>query len=393
MTVQGLPASTTGGKAPGGGREFAAGVVVLCAAAAGSVWAGAAVLAEARVEWTVAAASIAGWVAAIAWRARSLAPGPRGRTWGLANALTAGRGILLALLAGFAALPAPPQGWRAYAPFILYLLAILVDFADGYWARRTGTTSAFGEKLDTEVDALGILAALSLVVRFERLPVAFLAVGAARYAFVLGLTWRRRRGRAVYPLCPSYWRRRLAGFQMGVLAAFLLPFARFPAATLVESLVGLPLLACFLLDWMQVTGNLDPEDPSFRRVMRVLGRLAAGWFPLLLRGLAVTAAAVLVIRAAGGAGRASTPLAWAPAALPALLAAAYLPIRVAALGLLGAGVWVPAAAMTLLVLEGFRLFLAGLDWTGSLVITAALLLLLLGNGTKMLRAAAGASAR
>jgi phosphatidylglycerophosphate synthase len=89
-------------------------------------------------------------------------------------------------------------------------------------ARRTGTATALGARLDGEVDAFLILA-LSVYVA----PAAgawVLAIGAARYLFLAGewlLPWMRA------PLPPRRWRRIVAAAQGIVLtiAAEVLPRA------------------------------------------------------------------------------------------------------------------------------------------------------------------------
>ena len=74
----------------------------------------------------------------------------------------------------------------------LAAVALALDFVDGRVARRTGTASGLGARLDGEVDAFLILA-LSVYVA----PSAgawVLAIGAARYAFLAAgwlLGWMR----------------------------------------------------------------------------------------------------------------------------------------------------------------------------------------------------------
>ena len=65
----------------------------------------------------------------------------------------------------------------------LAAVALVLDYVDGRVARRTGTASALGARLDGEVDAFLILV-LSVYVA----PSAgawVLAIGAARYAFLV----------------------------------------------------------------------------------------------------------------------------------------------------------------------------------------------------------------
>ena len=81
-------------------------------------------------------------------------------------------------------------------------VALALDFVDGWLARRTGTESALGAKLDGEVDAF-----LILVLSIEVAPSAgawVLLIGLARYAFFAAgwvLPWMRA------PLPRRDWRK------------------------------------------------------------------------------------------------------------------------------------------------------------------------------------------
>ncbi|NOZ72848.1 MAG: CDP-alcohol phosphatidyltransferase family protein, partial [Chloroflexi bacterium] len=135
---------------------------------------------------------------------------------GPGNLLSLFRALLLACLAGFILLPWPPGGW-AWLPALLYTLAGIIDYFDGYVARRSGFVSPLGEFLDIELDALGVLIVVSVAIHLGHLPVWFVIIGLARYLFMFGLSWRQRLHKPVYPLPPSVSRRVLAGLQMGFL--------------------------------------------------------------------------------------------------------------------------------------------------------------------------------
>jgi len=102
-------------------------------------------------------------------------------------------------------------------------VALVLDFFDGWIARRTATESAFGAKLDGEVDAFLILA-LSV----EVAPSAgawVLAIGLARYVFLAAgwaLPWMRA------PLPRREWRKTVTaslGVALTIAAAQVLPSA------------------------------------------------------------------------------------------------------------------------------------------------------------------------
>ncbi|HWH19055.1 MAG TPA: CDP-alcohol phosphatidyltransferase family protein, partial [Solirubrobacterales bacterium] len=129
------------------------------------------------------------------------------------------------LAVGVAALVA--DSFAASVPVALLVtlaaLALVLDAADGWIARRTGTTSALGERMDGEVDAFLILVLSVYVARSAGAWV--LAIGAARYAFLAAgyaLPWLRA------PLPERYWRKVVCatqGIVLTVAAAGVLPSA------------------------------------------------------------------------------------------------------------------------------------------------------------------------
>ncbi|UCF97353.1 MAG: CDP-alcohol phosphatidyltransferase family protein [Spirochaetaceae bacterium] len=311
-------------------------------------------------------------------RKRILSGANLDKIWGVANILSLSRGVLIALLAGFL-FTQRPSGIVGWLPALLYTTLATLDFFDGYWARRTNTQTTMGELLDQEYDALGILIAVILVIQWDQLPVAFLYVGLAKYVFAWGISWRKSRGQAVYPLPSSYMRRRLAGFQMGILAVFLWPIARPPGTLLAELIIGVPLLLGFIRDWLLVSGALDPEDEGYRKIKGIFYRVGRIWLPVILRG---AFAAAMVIIAATAFRPDSFPAAWITAYLPqsGLLTVIYAVARLLLLLVLVAGRFTSTSALLLLLLEGLRIFLSRLDPLGAAIVTATLLLYLFGPG-------------
>lgn len=182
-------------------------------------------------------------------------------TFGLANALTTGRGLLLAVLAGLFVVP--DSGWL---PAVLYGSVVVLDVADGAVARARGRTTVLGTRLDTAVDAAGLLLAGALGVVLGTLPVWYLAVGVARYCYVGGLWWRRRRDRPIGSLPPSRVRRPLAALQMVVTAVALVPTLGPPVTTALATVAMVPFLAGFYRDYRAVTSpNVKP--PAAERVV------------------------------------------------------------------------------------------------------------------------------
>lgn len=254
---------------------------------------------------------------------------------GLANWVTMARGLLLAVLAGFLLLPRPVSAF-AWAPAILYTLAIAADLLDGALARLTGRVTALGATLDIEFDGLGVLIASLLVVRYGQLPWPYLTVGLARYLFVAGLWWLKRQGRPTHDLPPSTLRRIAAGTQMAFISVILWPLFGPPATTVAGACFAVPFLAGFTRDWLVVSGAVVPTGAGYRWLAQGYA-WGVRWLPLSLR---VGAAALAGIFLAPALWRAtSAGLAGLTGGL-ALLAGGLLALgavtRLAALGLLAA---------------------------------------------------------
>jgi phosphatidylglycerophosphate synthase len=109
----------------------------------------------------------------------------------------------------------PDRSWWLLA---LVVPCLLLDSADGHVARRTGTVSAAGARLDGELDA-GILVVLSLAVT-PVLGAWVLLIGAMRYLFLVG-SWVRPAWRGA--LAHSDVRRAVAGLQGVALAVAVAP--------------------------------------------------------------------------------------------------------------------------------------------------------------------------
>jgi CDP-diacylglycerol--glycerol-3-phosphate 3-phosphatidyltransferase len=335
--------------------------------------------------------------------------------WGAANRLTLLRGALLALLAGFLFAPRPAEWsgsawarWATWLPALIYALAAAADFADGYWAKHTGTQTRLGALLDGELDGLGILLAAGLAVQYQSLPPIFLVIGLAKPLYALGLFTRRLRGRPIHELPASRLRRRLAGFQMGLLAVFLWPVARPPATILAECLIGLPFLLGFVRDGLAASGHLDPLHPGYQRLKAFLARLTSAWLPPVLRlVLGLTASLHLAtglasaVRASGGAPLAAfflpggpllpdwlAPVLNGPNTLTHLLSAAVTLIQALTILALLAGRAVSPAALLFLLLAGMRVFATGFGLQMGLQIGVTLLLYLFGPGPWRLGSAA-----
>jgi phosphatidylglycerophosphate synthase len=149
------------------------------------------------------------------WRDPSARLGPAGRV----------TMIRATLVVGVAALAAASYVRDAAVATLVTLasVALMLDFVDGWIARRTGTESALGARLDAEVDAFLILA-LSVEVA-PSVGAWVLAIGLARYAFLAAgwaLPWMRA------PLPRRDWRKTVTasqGVALVIAAAQVVPSA------------------------------------------------------------------------------------------------------------------------------------------------------------------------
>ena len=167
-----------------------------------------------------------GWIIGVACAvsmavvlARSLGRG-HGDRLGPASWVTLARATLAVGVAALAA-DSFTHGTPVALLVTLAAVALALDAADGWVARRTGTATALGARFDGEVDAFLILA-LSVYVA-PAYGAWLLAIGAARYLFLLAewlLPWMHA------PLPPRRWRRLVAATQgvvLTVAAAEVLP--------------------------------------------------------------------------------------------------------------------------------------------------------------------------
>jgi phosphatidylglycerophosphate synthase len=225
---------------------------------------------------------VAGWIAGLATgaaatalittaRARSDQPAMHPADWvTLTRALLAG---------GVAGLVAHSFGRPVPITVLVTLaaVALVLDAVDGQVARRTGTATPLGGRLDGEVDAFLILLLSIAVSRAYGSWV--LAIGAARYALLLAgwlIPW------LAAPLPPRYWRKVVAAVQGIVLTV--------AASGLLSPLTGMIAVAAALLllaesfgrdvIWLYRTGAGRPARLAVGLLAAVLA-IALVWSDLL----------------------------------------------------------------------------------------------------------------
>lgn len=282
-------------------------------------------------------------------------------TFGYGTALTLACGLLLFLMAGFLFAPRPP-GWLAWLPALLYTVARLIDYVDGYVARITRHETKLGSILDMELDGFGVLIAILLGIQYGTLPIWYLPLALSRQLFIFGIWLRERRGLPVYEMTPSGNRRIVAGYQTAFLSWALWPSLQPPLSTLAAIVFAVPLIASFTRDWFVVSGVLDAASAHYQRGRRIVKDLLEGWLPLLARFIAFMVTIWLLwgewpqfstwLPFLDGAGWAS-PHRW----LWLLTAASILSAVLILFGIVGR-----LAALPLMALAWLDIAANGLDW-------------------------------
>jgi phosphatidylglycerophosphate synthase len=227
---------------------------------------------------------VAGWIAGLAsgWAATALIVTARMRsdqpTILPADWVTLTRAVLCAGVAGLvAASLSLGRPVSSTALVTLSAVALALDAVDGQVARRTGTATSLGGRIDGEVDAFLILL-LSIVVS-QAYGSWVLVIGAARYALLLAgwlIPW------LAAPLPPRYWRKVVAAVQGIVLTV--------AASGLVDRRTGMIAVAAALLllaesfghdvIWLYRTGAGPRTRLALRLAIAVLA-IALVWGDLL----------------------------------------------------------------------------------------------------------------
>lgn len=285
-------------------------------------------------------------------------------TLGYGTLLTLLCGLLLALVAGFLFAPRPP-GWIAWMPALLYTVARLVDYVDGYVARITHHETKLGSILDMEFDGFGILVAIGLAIQYGTLPLWYLPLALARQIFIAGIWWRERRGLPVYAMTPSATRRIIAGFQTGFVSVMLWPIFTPPLTTLAAVIFALPLALSFLRDWGVVSGMLDPTGPRYVVARAALKNLIEDRLPLVCRVVGSGLAVAILLRELPGFPHWQPFLAQSGLAAPRALLWLWSAIFLAALLPYLLGIVGRVAALALVGLACLDITATELDWSGN----------------------------
>jgi len=102
----------------------------------------------------------------------------------LPNILTMTRIAAIPLMAVLLMSPSQPAGlWAA----VVFSLASITDWLDGYLARRMGIVTVFGKFLDPIADKLIVMAALIMILPYGRVPAWMVLVILGREIIITGL--------------------------------------------------------------------------------------------------------------------------------------------------------------------------------------------------------------
>ena len=257
------------------------------------------------LQWALTAAAINVYVLRLLWTALEKNHSPDSTdlrpVLGAANWLTIARAFLIGALGGFIFQKPPGSDagaeWLIWLPGAIYLVAALLDYLDGYVARVMRSQTRLGEWLDTQIDALGLLVAPVLAIGYDRLPVYYISVSLAYYLFQLGIWHRKQNNQTVMDIRPHPAKRMIAGFQMGLVAAALLPIFSRPVMTVAATIFMIPLLAGFLRDALVAGGYARANDLQQTRWDGHIDFLSTKLLPVLLRLIIVLTGLVFLLAA------------------------------------------------------------------------------------------------
>ena len=129
-----------------------------------------------------------------AHQVRSDASHPHKSIWNIPNILTMLR-IALIPVHGGALSPLPSRKMRDSGQRRIFAVASVTDWLDGYLARRMEIVTTFGKFLDPIADKLIVMAALVMILPYQRVPAWMVLVILGREIIITGLRGTRLHGR------------------------------------------------------------------------------------------------------------------------------------------------------------------------------------------------------
>jgi phosphatidylglycerophosphate synthase len=165
------------------------------------------------------------------------------RRFGPANHVTMIRAMLVALIASLIGEPEIPRV-AATGTAVAVVMTVL-DGVDGWLARRSRMTSAFGARFDVETDAVLIMAMSILVWQHGKAGAWVLLGGMMRYAFVMAGSWLPWMAR---PLRPTRRAKTVSVCHMVGLSVALAPIIPTPLSAMAVASAMVALSWSFAVD-------------------------------------------------------------------------------------------------------------------------------------------------
>ncbi len=149
---------------------------------------------------------------------------PKDQIYNLPNALSLFRIVSIPLLL---VLASRPGRWWGAGAAIVFALASLTDFFDGYLARKMGRVTTLGRFLDPMADKLMISAALIMLVALDRCPAwaAFVIIG--REIAVTGLRAAAAASTEQVVISADWWGKVKVGCQIPAIIGLYLYYPYF----------------------------------------------------------------------------------------------------------------------------------------------------------------------
>ncbi len=186
-------------------------------------------------------------------------------TFGPANRITMGRGVLTAVIAGF--LGSRVDSATAFTLVGIGLASLILDGFDGRLARRSGMASSFGARYDMETDAFLILVCSLLAWQLDKAGPWVVLSGLLRYLFIAA-GWVFPWMKGALPL--SRRRQTVCVIQIAVMLAVLLPFVTSPLSDLLSAATLCLLCYSFLVDvlWLHNAGTSAGPESAARQAAK-----------------------------------------------------------------------------------------------------------------------------
>jgi phosphatidylglycerophosphate synthase len=163
--------------------------------------------------------------------------------FGPANHVTMMRAMLAALIASLIGEPEIPR--VAATATALAVVMTVLDGVDGWLARRSRMTSAFGARFDVETDAVFVMAMSILVWQHGKAGAWVLLGGMMRYAFVIAGSWLPWMAR---PLRPTRRAKTISVCHMVGLSVALAPVIPTPLSAMAVASAIVALSWSFAVD-------------------------------------------------------------------------------------------------------------------------------------------------